>query len=434
MKIVVLGAGVIGVTSAWYLAQAGHEVTVIDRQPGAAQETSFANAGEISPGYASPWAAPGIPMKALKWLFMHHAPLIINARPDLAKIEWVARMLGNCTSAAYGVNKSRMVRLAEYSRDCLIQLRADTGISYDERQQGTLQLFRTQKLVDAAYKDIKVLKADGVPFEVLDAGQCVAAEPGLAPSRHKIAGGLRLPGDETGDCFKFTTTLADMAKAAGVAFRFGVGITRLEKSGDRIAAVHTSEGRITADAFVLALGSYSPMMVREFGMRLPVYPVKGYSITVPIVNADRAPVSTVMDETFKIAITRLGDRIRVGGMAEISGFNNALHERRRATLQHSVEDLFGGAGDQSKASFWSGLRPMTPDGTPILGRSTVPNLYLNTGHGTLGWTMAAGSGRVLADMISGRATEIDSADLGYARYTRAGRSAWATPRPVAVPG
>ncbi|NUB46412.1 D-amino acid dehydrogenase [Fertoebacter nigrum] len=420
MRVVILGAGVIGVTSAWYLAQAGHEVTVIDRQQAPALETSFANAGEISPGYASPWAAPGIPQKAVKWLFMHHAPLIIKARPDLAKIEWVARMLTNCTSAAYAINKSRMVRLAEYSRDCLIALRRDTGISYDERMQGTLQLFRTQKQVDAAYKDIKVLKADGVPFEVLDPAQCVAAEPGLATSLHKIAGGLRLPGDETGDCFKFTNTLADMAKAAGVTFRFGVAINRLEKQADRITAVHTSEGRITADAFVVALGAYSPMMVREFGMRLPVYPVKGYSITVPIIDASRAPESTVMDETFKIAITRLGDRIRVGGMAEISGFNNTLHERRRATLQHSVEDLFGGAGDQSRATFWSGLRPMTPDGTPIIGRSTVANLYLNTGHGTLGWTMAAGSGRALADIISGRAPQIETADLAYARYQRGG--------------
>ena len=416
MRIVILGAGVIGVTSAWYLAKAGHQVTVIDRQTGPALETSFANAGEISPGYASPWAAPGIPAKAVKWLMMNHPPLIINARPDLAKIEWVTRMLLNCTSKAYGINKSRMVRLAEYSRDCLMQLRSDTGIAYDERTLGTLQLFRTQKQVDAAYKDIKVLQADGVPFEVLDGDACVAAEPGLAPNRAKFTGGLRLPGDETGDCFKFTNTLAEMARAAGVTFHFGVSIDRLEKDGNKIAAVHTSRGRITSDAFVLALGSYSPKMARPFGMRLPVYPVKGYSITVPIIDESKAPVSTIMDESYKIAITRLGDRIRVGGMAEISGFNNTLNARRKATLQFSVEDLFGGAADQSKATFWSGLRPMTPDGTPILGASTVPNLWLNTGHGTLGWTMAAGSGRVLADLISGKTADIKTDDLGYSRY------------------
>ena len=418
MRVVVLGAGVIGVTSAWYLAQVGHEVTVIDRQEGAALETSFANAGEISPGYASPWAAPGIPMKAVKWLFMRHAPLIIQPNFDWTRLDWMARMLGNCTETAYKVNKSRMVRLAEYSRDALRDLRRETGITYDERTQGTLQLFRTQKQVDAAAKDIAVLKADGVPYEVLSPEDCLTHEPGLAASFDKIAGGLRLPGDETGDCFKFTNSLADMARAAGVTFRYGVSIDRLERAGDRIAAVQTSEGRITADAFVLALGSYSPFLVREFGMKLPVYPIKGYSITAPIVDASRAPVSTVMDETYKIAITRLGDRIRVGGMAEIAGFDARLNPRRQETLTMSVEDLFGGAADQSKAEFWSGLRPMTPDGTPIVGASSLSNLWLNTGHGTLGWTMAAGSGRVIADLISGRTTEIDASDLGLSRYLR----------------
>jgi D-amino-acid dehydrogenase len=433
MKVVVLGAGVIGVTSAWYLAKAGHEVTVIDRQPAAALETSFANAGEISPGYASPWAAPGIPLKALKWMFMEHAPLVIQPKPDWTKLSWMARMLMNCTAEAYKVNKSRMVRLAEYSRDCLMDLRAETGISYDERTQGTLQLFRTEKQVAAAEKDIAVLKADGVAFEVLDADACVAAEPGLAPSRSKIAGGLRLPGDETGDCFKFTQSLAQMAAALGVTFRYGVGIDRLEQGAGRIIAVHTSEGRVTADAFVLALGSHSPMLVREFGIKLPVYPVKGYSITVPIEDAARAPVSTVMDETHKIAITRLGDRIRVGGMAEIAGFDMSLNAKRQATLTHSVEDLFGGAGNQSKATFWCGLRPMTPDGTPIVGRSPIANLFLNTGHGTLGWTMAAGSGRVLADIVSGRRAGIETRDLGYARYLREGRKGRDLQQGVAVP-
>jgi len=418
MRIVILGAGVIGVTSAWYLAQAGHDVTVIDRQPAPARETSFANAGEVSPGYSAPWAAPGIPLKALKWMFMKHAPLIIQPRPDLTKLSWMARMLMNCTTEAYGVNKARMVRLAEYSRDCLAELRDETGIAYDERMQGTLQLFRTEAQVAAAEKDIKVLKEGGVPFEVLDRGACIAAEPGLAGARDKIAGGLRLPKDETGDCFKFTNALADRAAAQGVTFRYGVEIRRLVLAGGRITAVETGEGLVNADAFVVAMGSYSPQIVAPLGMNLPVYPVKGYSITVPIVDEGRAPVSTVMDETHKIAITRLGDRIRVGGMAEIAGFDHSLSPKRRATLEHSVTDLFGGAGDTAQASFWCGLRPMTPDGTPVVGRSPVANLFLNTGHGTLGWTMAAGSGRVLADIMSGRRTEIESADLGFARYMR----------------
>jgi D-amino-acid dehydrogenase len=416
MKVVVLGSGVIGVTSAWYLAQAGHDVTVIDRQPAAALETSFANAGEISPGYSAPWAAPGVPFKAIKWMFMEHAPLIIQPRIDMAKLRWMAQMLGNCTSAAYAVNKGRMVRLAEYSRDCLTELRAQTDLSFDERQQGTLQLFRTQKQLDAAAKDIAVLRETGVPFELLDVAGCIAAEPGLRASADRIVGGLRLPGDETGDCFKFTQGLAAKAAAIGVTFRQGVSITRLNMAGGRVASVTTSEGEVSADAFVLALGSYSPALVAPLGMRLPVYPVKGYSITMPIADESRAPVSTVMDETHKIAITRLGDRIRVGGMAELAGFDLSLSEKRKRTLLHSVQDLFGGAGDARQTRFWAGLRPMTPDGTPVVGRTPVPNLFMNTGHGTLGWTMAAGSGRVLADVMSGRATEIDSADLGFDRY------------------
>jgi D-amino-acid dehydrogenase len=416
MKITVLGAGVVGVTSAYYLAKQGHEVTVLDRQPGPALETSFANAGEISPGYASPWAAPGIPQKAVKWLFMKHAPLIIRPMADAATWRWMMAMLANCTSARYATNKGRMVRLAEYSRDCLIALREETGISYDHRTQGTLQLFRTQKQLDGIGKDVEVLRADGVPFEVLDPAGCIAAEPALARVREKIVGGLRLPNDETGDCFKFTNILQSHAEALGVRFRFGVDIRGLKQLGDRITGVVTSDAFIEADMFVAALGSYTPALLKPLGLVAPIYPVKGYSITVPIVDESRAPVSTIMDETYKIAITRLGDRIRVGGMAEIAGFSNDLPPARRSTLEHSVEDLFGGAGDQSKATFWSGLRPMTPDGTPIIGATKFKNLYINSGHGTLGWTMACGSGRVLADLVSGRAPEIETADLGLGRY------------------
>jgi D-amino-acid dehydrogenase len=416
MRIVVLGAGVIGVTSAYYLAKAGHEVTVIDRQPGPALETSFANAGEVSPGYASPWAAPGIPQKAIKWLFMKHAPLILHPILDPATVRWVLAMLRNCTAARYAVNKGRMVRLAEYSRDCLIELRGETGIAYDHRTQGTLQVFRTQKQLDGIGKDIEVLGKDGVPFEVLDANGCVGAEPGLGPVKEKIVGGLRLPHDETGDCFKFTTELHRLCETLGVDFRFGVAIRGLRREGSRIAAVETAAGDIEADLYVMALGSYAPALVKPLGLDLPVYPVKGYSITVPIINEARAPVSTVMDESYKVAITRLGNRIRVGGMAEIAGFNLDLPPARRATLVHSVEDLFGGAGDQTQARFWAGLRPMTPDGTPVIGPTRYSNLYLNGGHGTLGWTMSCGSGRVLADLVSGVRPAIETADLALARY------------------
>ena len=416
MKVAVLGGGIIGVTSAWYLAEAGHEVVVIDRQPGPALETSFANAGEISPGYASPWAAPGIPQKAIRWLMMRHAPLILQPKVDGEMLGWLFAMLRNCTSARYAINKARMVRLAEYSRDRLIALRADTGIAYDERMQGTLQLFRTQKQLDGIAKDIAVLRAGNVPFEILDREGCIAVEPGLAAARDKIVGGLRLPGDETGDCFKFTSALAAMAAERGARFRYGETIRSLAVEGGRVVGVETDRGRITADRYVLALGSHSSAILRPLGLRLPVYPVKGYSITVPIIDAARAPESTLMDESYKIAITRLGDRIRVGGMAEISGYNNALPERRRATLVHSLTDLFPGAGDVEAASYWSGLRPMTPDGTPVIGATPYDNLFLNTGHGTLGWTMACGSGRLIADLVSGRPTEIEAADLSIARY------------------
>ncbi|KMS54803.1 D-amino acid dehydrogenase small subunit [Novosphingobium barchaimii LL02] len=424
MKIAILGSGVIGVTSAWYLAQAGHEVVVVDRQSGPALETSFANAGEISPGYASPWAAPGIPMKAVRWLMMRHAPLILRPHADMAMLRWLTAMLGNCNARDYAINKSRMVRLAEFSRDRLIELRTGTGISYDERSQGTLQLFREQKQLDGVGKDIAVLKADGVPFEVLDPAGCVAAEPGLAHSEVPLAGGLRLPHDETGDCFKFTNALARMAAAQGVRFLNDTAVTRLAVDGGRIAHVEiahpeTGAGNLVADAYLVAMGSYSPQLVAPLGIRLPVYPVKGYSITVPIVDEARAPVSTLLDESYKVAITRLGDRIRVGGMAEISGFTKDLPPARRATLEHSAGSLFPGAGDMSAASFWCGLRPMTPDSTPVIGATRVPNLFLNTGHGTLGWTMACGSAHVIADIIAGRTPAIETADLAISRYRNA---------------
>jgi D-amino-acid dehydrogenase len=352
----------------------------------------------------------------MKWLFMRHAPLVLKINPDPRMYAWILRMLANCTATRYAVNKGRMVRVAEYSRDVLKQLRADTGIAYDDRAQGTLQLFRTQAQVDHAADDIAVLKSSGVPYEVLDADGCIACEPGLKPVRPIIAGGLRLPGDETGDCHIFTQTLARMAADLGVTFKYDTTINGFETAGDEITGVSTSAGKLTADKFILSLGSFSPVLGRQIGLSLPIYPVKGYSITVPIVDQSRAPESTIMDETYKVAITRLGDRIRVGGTAELSGYNSVLDERRKGTLVRSLTDLFGTAGDVEKATFWTGMRPMTPDGTPIIGPSKWRNMLLNTGHGTLGWTMACGSARVIADMVSGVRPEIDVADLDLGRY------------------
>ncbi|MEZ0306811.1 MAG: D-amino acid dehydrogenase, partial [Ramlibacter sp.] len=335
---------------------------------------------------------------------------------DWAMWRWGLAMLRNCTEARYKVNKARMVRLAEYSRDCMRQLRADTGIAYDERSQGTLQLFRTQKQLDGTGKDIEILRQYGVPWQLLDREGYLQYEPALALVKQKFVGALRLPGDETGDCFTFTGQLAAMAQSLGVQLRWGVNIQALRREGNRVTGVQTDGGVIEADRYLVALGSYSPLLLRPVGIDIPVYPVKGYSITLPIEDAAHAPESTIMDETHKVAVTRLGDRIRVGGTAELAGYSLKLREPRRETLNHVVTDLFPRAGDVAKASFWCGLRPMTPDGTPVIGPTPLEGLWLSTGHGTLGWTMAAGSGQLLADWMGGREPAIDTEGLSLARY------------------
>lgn len=432
MRVLVLGSGVIGVTSAWYLARAGHEVTVVDREAAPALGTSFANAGQISPGYASPWAAPGVPLKAIKWMFQEHAPLSIKPDGTLFQLQWMWQMLLNCTEARYAVNKERMVRLAEYSRDCIRALRAETGISYEGRQQGTLQLFRTAEQFDGAAKDIAVLAEAGVPYQLLSRDELAASEPALAAVSHKLTGGLRLPNDETGDCQLFTQRLAAMAASIGVSFLYNRSIDGLLTEGDAITGAVVQGQPMHADAVVVALGSWSTPFVRHVlpGLsNLPVYPLKGFSITVPMTDAARSPVSTVLDETYKVAITRFDDRIRVGGMAQIVGYDRTLDPGKRRTLEHVVTDLFPGAGDVSRASFWTGLRPMTPDGTPVVGAAGLRGLWLNTGHGTLGWTMACGSGQLLADLVSGTRPAIRADDLSVDRYRKQPRSQ-GVPRPL----
>lgn len=422
MKVLVLGSGVIGVTSAYYLAKKGFDVTVIDRQPAVGLETSFANAGQISPGYSAPWAAPGVPMKALKWLFQRHSPLALKADFTLWQLEWTLKLLRNCTAGRYDTNKERMVRLAEYSRDCMGELRSDTGIAYEGRTQGTLQVFRTQKQLDAEAKDIKVLSRLGVPFEHLDPDGCARVEPALALVKDNLLGGLRLPHDETGDCQLFTTNLALEARKLGVKFCQDTQIERLLIENSRLSGVEINAENnrevLQADQYIVALGSYSRALMQALDIQIPVYPVKGYSLTVPVVSAAMAPVSTVMDETYKVAITRFDDRIRIGGMAELAGFDLSLNPRRRETLEMVLGGLFPKGGDVSKSLFWTGLRPMTPDGTPIIGKVSemYNNVWLNTGHGTLGWTMACGSAQVLADLVSKQKTAIQSDDLAIKRY------------------
>lgn len=432
MRVLVLGSGVIGVTSAWYLARAGHEVTVVDREGGPALGTSFANAGQISPGYASPWAAPGVPLKAIKWMFQEHAPLTIKPDGSLFQLQWMWQMLQNCTADRYAVNKERMVRLAEYSRDCIRALRADTGIAYEGRQQGTLQVFRTDAQMEAAARDIAVLEEAGVPYQLLSRDELGASEPALGRAGQKLAGGLRLPNDETGDCQLFTERLAAMAASIGVQFQYNRSIDGLLTQGDAVTGAIVGGEPMLADAVVVALGSWSTPFVKPVlpGLsNLPVYPLKGFSITVPLLDADKSPVSTVLGETYKVAITRFDDRIRVGGMAQIVGYDRSLDPNKRRTLEHVVTDLFPGAGDVSRATFWTGLRPMTPDSTPVVGPAGIRGLWLNTGHGTLGWTMACGSGQLLSDLVSGTRPAIRADDLSVDRYRKQPRTHH-VPRPL----
>ncbi len=418
MRVIVLGSGVIGVASAYYLAQQGDEVTVLDRQSGPAEETSFGNAGQISPGYSTPWAAPGIPFKAVKWMFQHHAPLAINLDGSMWQLQWMAQMLKNCNPQSYAVNKERMMRVAEYSRDCLRELRKDTGINYENRAKGTLQLFRKEAQMEAVQRDISVLQECGVSYELLNGNELGRVEPALANAQDKLVGGLHLPNDETGDCYLFTNALAQIAKELGVNFQFNQNVEKLIVEGDEIKGVQVNGKVLTADRYVLAFGSYSRDFLKPLDLQLPVYPVKGYSLTIPIVDPAFAPQSTVLDETYKIAITRFDQRIRVGGMAELSGFNLGLNEDRRATLQMVTQDLFPG-GDMAQASFWTGLRPMTPDSTPIIGATRFKNLFLNTGHGTLGWTMACGSGKLISDIVLNHKTDISTDGLSIQRYSHA---------------
>ncbi|MGQ9375314.1 D-amino acid dehydrogenase [Acinetobacter tandoii] len=418
MRVIVLGSGVIGVASAYYLAQQGAEVTVLDRQSGPAEETSFGNAGQISPGYSTPWAAPGIPFKAVKWMFQHHAPLAINMDGSMWQLQWMAQMLKNCNAQSYAVNKERMTRVAEYSRDCLRELRKDTGISYENRSKGTLQVFRNEAQLEAVQRDIQVLKECGVPHELLLKDDLARVEPALGFAKDKLVGGLHLPNDETGDCYKFTNSLADIAKANGVKFLFNQNVERLVVEGDEIKGVVVNGQVLTADRYVLAFGSYSRDFLKPLELNLPVYPVKGYSLTVPIIDPAFAPQSTVLDETYKIAITRFDQRIRVGGMAELSGFNLKLNDDRRGTLEMVTKDLFPG-GDLPNATFWTGLRPMTPDSTPIIGATRFKNLFLNTGHGTLGWTMACGSGKLISDLVMNHKPDISIDGLSIERYLHA---------------
>jgi len=421
MKVLILGGGVIGVTSAYFLAKQGHDVTVVERQESVALETSYANAGQVSYAYSSPWATPGIPLKAIKWLLSKHPPLVINPMMSTETLKFIYRMLKNCNHSSFNINKGRMLRISNYAKGCLSEIERDTKIEYEQRKKGFLQILRTNKQVVDTQKDIAILEQFGTSYKVLDVDGCLAVEPGLKHVKDKIAGGLQFEGDVTGNCFKFTNELQKKCLELGVNFEFNIIVESLLIDNRKICAVKTNKGDMAADSFVVAMGSYTAKLLQPVGIDIPVYPVKGYSITVPVLSDEDAPQSTVMDETHKVAITRLGNNVRAAGTAELTGYNLSLREKSRATVRHSVQSLFPYAADMSDDQFWTGLRPMTPDGTPVIGKTPISNLFLNTGHGTLGWTMSTGSGKLIADIVSGNKTEISLNGLEMSRYTYANK-------------
>ena len=410
MKVLILGAGVIGVSSAWYLAKAGHEVTVVDRQPAAGLETSFANGGQISVSHAEPWANPHAPLRALSWMGREDAPLLFRLRCDPALFDWSFRFLRECTSTRTRDNIRDIVSLALYSRGQLKALRTETSIENEHLERGILHVYTDLKEFSAAIEAAKVLREFGCDRKTVSADECVAIEPALSTARPLLVGGDYTPEDESGDAYKFTYNLAALCRDQGVSFRFETGVEKLMFAGGRISGVlaKTSQGReiIEADKVVVALGSYTPLLLRPLGIRLPVYPAKGYSATVPLTESSVAPTVAMTDDGHKLVFSRLGQRLRIAGTAEFNGYNTDLNEVRCQALMHRTRQLFPELNPAGEPEFWAGLRPSTPSNVPYIGRSRVPDLYLNTGHGTLGWTMACGSGKVLADIISGREPEI----------------------------
>lgn len=418
MKALVIGSGVIGLTSAWYLRQAGFDVTVIDRQAQAALETSYANAGQLSYGYSAPWAAPGVPQKALKWLVQTHAPLKISPPLNAEMVGWSLKMLANCNTEKYQQNKSRMLRLANYSKSCLSELKDRLPLNFEGKELGTLQVFRHASQLDSIGKDMHLLAQSGVEHHLLNVEQCIQKEPGLAAVKEKLTGGLYLPNDETGDCYLFCQQLEQECRKAGIEFHYLHQVKKIEHQSGQVTKVVTDKQTFVADKYVFAMGSHSATWLKTLGINLPVYPVKGYSLTVPIEDSKNAPTSTVMDETYKVAITRFENRIRVAGTAELAGFSQDLPHKRTRTISKVLTDLFPKASNVSKAEYWTGLRPMTPDGTPVIGKTPLSNAYTNTGHGTLGWTLACGSGKLLADIVAEKKADIQHDDLSYFRYVQ----------------
>jgi D-amino-acid dehydrogenase len=417
MNVVVLGAGLLGVTSAYFLRQQGHDVTVIDRQASPAAETSFANGGQISVSHAEPWANPGAPLKLLKWLGQEDAPLLFRLRADLRQWLWGLQFLRECTPARTRHNIRQIVRLGTYSRETLQQLRRERGIAYDERTQGILHFYTSQKEFDAAEAPAAQMRALGCDRRVISADEAVTLEPALRHVRAQLAGATYTAEDESGDANRFARELVQRCEQDGVRFLMSHTVTALREAGGEIDHVEATDGegrfrQIRADAYVLAMGSLSPLYAKSLGIGLPIYPAKGYSVTMPVKDASMAHQVSLTDDEFKLVFSRLGDRLRIAGTAELNGYDRDLNRVRCEAIVRRVEQLFPGAGDSSQAQFWTGLRPATPSNVPIIGRSKLKKLFLNTGHGTLGWTHACGSGKSIARIVSGLKPEVDFAFSG----------------------
>jgi len=423
MRVLILGSGIIGTTSAYYLAKQGHDVTVIDRQNSVALETSHANAGQLSYSFSSPWAAPGLPLSLIKWMLSKHPPLIVNPNLNSETVKFLYQMLKNCNSKSYEINKSRMVRVSNFSKKCLLELEKDEDIFYEQRKQGSLLLFKSAKQIENIKKDLSLLEKLNIQYELLDLNGCIQAEPGLHHVKSEFTSGLRFANDCTGNCYLFTNQLYKKCLEMGVKFEFNTQIEDIQIEKERISSIKTNRGEFDSDSYVVALGSYSSKILSKIGINIPVYPVKGYSITLPVLNNEDAPQSTIIDDTFKIGITRLGNNIRVAGTAHITGYNLELREKSLSLLKYGLNRLFPYATEEcDDMKFWAGLRPNTPDGPPIIGSTPYSNLYLNTGHGTLGWTMSLGSGKLLADIISGIEPEISSEGIDMSRFNYANKT------------
>ena len=406
MKVIVLGAGVIGVASAWYLAEAGHEVTVVDRRAEPGMETSFANGGQISAGHAEPWAHPGLIPRILRWLGREDAPLLFRPRADWAQWKWGLGFLRECLPGRFERNTRALAGLAAYSRERLRALRAGTGLRYDALARGILHFCTDERDFEALARHAEAMRALGIRREAKSAAECLGIEPALYGAG--VVGGVFTPEDESGDAHAFTQALAQLCAQKGVRFETGQLVRAIHASGDRVEKIALDDRALSADAYVVALGSYSPLLLRPLGIRIPVYPLKGYSITLSLGSAEgeAAPTVSLTDEAHKIVISRLGNRLRAAGTAELTGYDTTVNEVRCDAIVRRLRHLFPRLAGIEPSHRWAGLRPATPNNVPLIGRTKLRNLYLNTGHGTLGWTLACGSGAVLADLVSGRAPDV----------------------------